>query len=242
MAKAVMTRYSEWIKYTPEELTSSIVLMNYPPIPDIPEPLRGQSFVQVRGAYTGAMEDGEGLMRYWRDWRTPALDMFGPLPMSRAAEISNDPVDPAAAYVTAAWLKELSDETIDTLIEYGLTNNGLVVSEVRHVGDGAISRVSKDFDAYSNRDASLVLELISMTQDSQHWEAMEAYSTAFKQALAPHLTGGVYINFLEGEERVKRTKDAFTAENYARLQAIKAKYDPANFFSHSFNIPPAAKG
>lgn len=242
MAKDVMTRFREWIATTPEELTSSVVLMNFPPIPDVPEPLRGQSFVMVRGAYTGEMAQGEALLKYWRDWLTPVIDMFGPLPFIRAAEISNDPVDPTSAHVTGVWLRDLSDETIDTLIQYGLAPQGVTISEVRHVGDGAISRVDKRASAYGNRDASLVLELITITPNQDIWLAVEDFTQAYKRALSPHLTGGVYINFLEGEERQARTKDAFTQENYQRLMAIKAKYDPANVFSHSFNIPPAVDG
>lgn len=241
LAKEVMTRFREWIKTTPEELTSSVVLVNYPPIPEVPEFLRGQSFVQVRGAYTGDLEVGEAIMKYWREWQTPALDVFGPLPLIRAAEISNDPPDPTGALVTGVWLKDLSDEAIDTIIRFGLDPR-ITISEVRHVGDGAISRVDKHANAYGNRDASLVLELIGIAPTQEMWLAADAFAQDYKRALEGHLTGGVYINFLEGEERQARTKDAFTAENYQRLRTIKARYDPDNVFSHAFHIPPAAQG
>ncbi len=240
MAKEVMTRYREWIKTTPEDLTSSVVLANYPPIPDVPEPLRGNSFVQVRGAYAGTMEAGEELMKYWRDWQTPALDMFGPLPMTRVAEVSNDPLDPVPAHVSGAWLAEMSDEAIDTIIGYALSPNGMTITEIRHIGDGAISRVEKGFNAYGNRDASLIMELITITPTKEIWQAMDEYTRELKRDLAPYLTGGVYINFLEGDERLERTRDAFTSENFRRLREIKAKYDPQNVFSHSFRILPKA--
>jgi FAD/FMN-containing dehydrogenase len=241
MAKEVMTRFREWIKTTPEELTSSVVLMNYPPIPEVPDFLRGQSFVQVRGAYTGDMAVGEEIMKYWREWKAPEFDMFGPLPLTRAAEISNDPLDPVGAQVSGVWMKDLSDEAIDTVIRYALDPR-VTISEIRHVGDGAISRVDKHANAYGNRDASLVLELITIAPTKEVWHAADAYAREYRRALENHLTGGVYINFMEGEERQARTKDAFTAENYQRLRTIKAKYDPENVFSHAFNIPPAAQG
>jgi FAD/FMN-containing dehydrogenase len=66
-AKAVYTRYREWIANAPEELTSSVLIMNFPPIPQVPELLRGQSFVIVRGAYAGRVEEGEALLKFWRD-------------------------------------------------------------------------------------------------------------------------------------------------------------------------------
>jgi hypothetical protein len=61
----------------------------------------------------------------------------------------------------------------------------------------------------------------------------------FKQAMQPYLTGGVYINFLEGKEHRERIKDAYTPENFDRLTATKAKYDRDNVFGFSFNIPAA---
>ena len=61
----------------------------------------------------------------------------------------------------------------------------------------------------------------------------------FWSALEPHHTS-VYVNFLmeEGEERIR---DAYGAQKYGRLQALKRKYDPENFFRLNQNIPPGGK-
>lgn len=239
-AKEVYARFREWIANAPDELTTSVSLMNYPPIPDVPEFLRGQSFVIVRGAYTGRMEDGEELLRYWREWQAPVIDMFGPLPFTQADKISNDPVDPMPAFVTSIWLKDLDDEAVDTILEYMNPASGLIFTEVRYVGGGAIARVDPDSAAYSNRDASLVMETVGVAPTPEIFQALDAYANAYKKALEPHATGRVYMNFLEGEEKQRRTKDAYRPENYRRLTVIKAKYDPQNVFSHSFAIPPKA--
>ena len=94
MAREVFVHYREWVATAPEELTSSIVIMNFPPIPAIPEPLRGQTFVMVRGCYSGPVAEGERLLEHWRTWRTPFIDDFKTMPFSAVATISNDPVDP----------------------------------------------------------------------------------------------------------------------------------------------------
>ena len=54
----------------------------------------------------------------------------------------------------------------------------------------------------------------------------------------PFGAGGAYLNFMmeEGEDRIKATYRG----NYDRLAAIKAKYDPGNFFRVNQNIRPAA--
>jgi hypothetical protein len=71
LAKDVFVRYSDWIESAPDELTSSVLIVDYPPIPALPEFLRGKSSVQVRGCYCGPIEQGEGLLQHWRQWREP---------------------------------------------------------------------------------------------------------------------------------------------------------------------------
>ena len=142
-APALFARYREWIASAPDELTSSIVIMNYPPLPFFPEPLRGKAIAQIRGAYCGPIEQGEALLKFWRDWQTPLIDDFAARPFSDIAKVSNDPVDPSPGLSSGAWLNDLSDETLATLIEYGAATRGplpVIVTEVRHAG-GAITRV-----------------------------------------------------------------------------------------------------
>jgi FAD/FMN-containing dehydrogenase len=55
--------------------------------------------------------------------------------------------------------------------------------------------------------------------------------------MAPHATGGVYVNFMPGDESQRVPKGAY-GPNYARLAKIKAVYDPANLFRHNQNIRP----
>jgi hypothetical protein len=54
--------------------------------------------------------------------------------------------------------------------------------------------------------------------------------------LAPHVTGGTFLNFLKDPSR---TPDAYTAGDYARLQDVKRAYDPDNVFGVGHNIPAA---
>jgi FAD/FMN-containing dehydrogenase len=237
MAKEVITRYREWIASAPEELTSSISIMNFPPLPQLPEFMRGQSFVIVRGAYVGALEEGEALLRYWREWRSPLVDDFGVLPFNEADRISNDPKDPVPVLSTGAWLHDLSDDAIDILVERAITHNGLIKAEIRHAG-GAIASVPAHVNAYSHRDAELILQMVSITPTPDAKQAAEIYMDDIKAALAHWLTGSIYMNFVEGKESQKRVADGYSADAYERLVALKTQYDPTNLFGYSFNIRP----
>jgi Berberine and berberine like len=237
----VIAHYRDWIADAPDELTTSIAIMNFPPIPAVPEFLRGKSVVMVRGCYCGPLEQGEALLQSWRAWKMPLIDDFKAMPFSQVATISNDPEDPSPGLSSGAWLRELSDEAIDALVRYAVSVNGsspLVATEVRHAG-GKIAKVDPNFNAFGNRDAALSLQVIGMTPTPEMHRQVGQYVAQMKQALRPYLTGGVYINFLEGEEARQRTRDAYPPETYRKLQALKAKYDPENIFHFGFDIPPA---
>lgn len=240
VAKEVFAHYREWIADAPEELTSSISVFTYPPIPQIPEFLQGKSVVIVRGAYCGPIEEGQAMIEEWEKWMTPMANMWRVTPFIEADTISNDPTDPMPSMSTSVWIKEMDDQTVDTLLQYVVPTNGplpVLGIEIRYAG-GVISKVDPKANAYSNRESSLVVAMLGLTPTPEIQQAFHDYTNMIKQALTPQLTGGVYINFLEGEERWNRTKDAFTPENYQRLTAIKAKYDPENRFRFSLNIPP----
>ena len=60
----------------------------------------------------------------------------------------------------------------------------------------------------------------------------------FWDAMQPWSTGGVYVNYL-GDEGLGRIEAAYSPEKYARLGALKNKYDPTNLFRLKQNIKPS---
>jgi FAD/FMN-containing dehydrogenase len=238
MAKEVFNRFREWVKDAPEDLTTSIVLINFPPLPELPPFLSGQSFVIVRGCYSGPVEEGEKLISYWREWQEPVVDQFRPMPFSNAADISQDPVDPMPTRMSGGWLNDLSDEAVDTLINYTLPQGGppaLVFSEVRLAG-GAITRREADWSAYSNRDGQFIWMSIGFPMNPDVAAMVENHITEMRSALGDCLTGKVYMNFLEGEESHRRAKDGFSEPSFQRLREIKARYDPGHLMRFGYDL------
>lgn len=240
-ARQVISRYRDWIAAAPDELTSSFSLMNFPPMPDLPEFLRGQSFIMVRGCFTGPATEGEELLKFWREWQAPVVDDFKEMPFSQVATISNDPVDPLPALTSGAWLRDLSDEAIDVMVRFALGDerpSPFTFTEVRHAG-GAIARVDGRSAAYGNRDAQHILQVVSIMPNAEAQAAVLQHLEDFNNALQAHLTGGVYMNFLEGDEAQARVRDGYNADAFLRLQALKAQMDPRNVLAHGTNIEPA---
>jgi FAD/FMN-containing dehydrogenase len=242
MAREVAARYRDWIVDAPDELTSSFAFVNLPVVPIIPDFLQGRSFAIVRGCYCGPVEQGEELLRYWKDWRAPEIDLFGPMSFGDAGLISMEPVDPLPAMATAEWLTDIDDELVDVLARRVLEPSepsAVLVAEVRHAG-GAVSAVDPSTAAYGNREAQHVLEIVGILPTPEIAMAFEAQVAGIKQEIGPHATGGTYINFLELDEKRRRTRAAFSAESWSRLLAIKAEVDPDNLFRHGFDLNPAS--
>jgi FAD/FMN-containing dehydrogenase len=57
----------------------------------------------------------------------------------------------------------------------------------------------------------------------------------FWEEMKPSIGDGVYVNYLGNDESEQRVRNAY-GSNYGRLQAVKAKYDPDNFFRMNQNI------
>jgi FAD/FMN-containing dehydrogenase len=231
MAMEVFDRYREWSHDLPDEITSAFTIMNYPPIDDVPEPVRGRSFAIVRGCHCGDMEEAASLIESWRRWREPAIDMFGPMPFGEVAAISQDPVDPVPAISSARWLTGLDLEVGEAIVEaaaHAEVPSPVIIAETRQAG-GAISRPPSD-TAYSTRHAERLLQVVALTPDPKAVADTDVRMDRLWERLGDRVVAP-YLNFLEGEERRELGRSAFDTARWERLAAIKAKLDPDEVFS-----------
>lgn len=104
---------------------------------------------------------------------------------------------------------------------------------------GAIARVAPDATAYPHRNAPYLLGIEANWHDPADDEANRDWARLVYERMAPHgFDGAIYVNFPgHGEEGEDLVRSAYGV-NHARLQAIKARYDPENRFSMNQNIRP----
>ncbi len=243
-AREVLRFFREWTQYLPDEWTTSVALMNLPPLPELPPFLSGKSVVMVHGCYVGDPKIGQMMAQAWVDWKAPIANMFHEMPFSEVGTISNDPQEPMPGRSSGAWMANLGDDAVETLVRFTLPAGGppaLVKTEVRYAG-GAMAKVDADSAAYSHRDAQYVVQMVGVTPTPEAVTAVEHHIHDFKAALQPHLTGGTYLNFLEAEEKFNSVRSSLAEDKLARLTKLKAKYDPQNRLSHALNIPAQNRG
>jgi FAD/FMN-containing dehydrogenase len=236
LAETALRFYRDWVTTVPDELTSSIAVLKFPDVSQMPQGLRGQVQVILRAAYIGEEADGEALIRPWLEWKTPLQNTFRQMPFKEVGTISNDPVQPTAGYGSNEMFDTLTDRAIAIIVHHA-TNpaSPLVTAELRHVG-GAVSRQDGETNAIGNRDAQFYFQMGGPIFSADGKAASSAYIRQFSADLKGHTRGSVYQNFMSGSEALPRTKDAYSPETLQRLRTLKLRYDPDNRFHFSYGL------
>lgn len=234
-AAEVLGAYRTWVETVPDELTSSIAMVRFPPIEQIPEPLRGRFVVHLRISYTGSSEKGVDLLRPMREVAPALIDSVREMPYAEVATIHNDPTEPAPSVESSAALRALDQDAVDVLLKEAgpAVDVPLVAVELRHLG-GALSRPPARPNPI-RRDARFSLFVVSVAFPGTEQAARECQDRLI-EALTPWRLGP-YASFLASN--ITDPAEAFTPADYARLRQVKATYDPENRFRINHNIPPA---
>ena len=238
MARDLMRFYRDFILGAPDEACGGMAFITAPPEEFVPEPVRGQPVVGVIVVYTGDVAEGEEVFRPLREFGPPGLEMVQPMPYVAVQQMIDAPNPKGMQnYWNADFYAELPDEAIDVFLEHAPKAASPMTQTIVMPGGGAIARVPEDATAFVERDAQWNIHYLSMWPDPADTEANIAFTRAFSGAMKPWATGRAYLNML-GDEGLDRVQAAYGPAKFARLQELKAKWDPTNLFRHNQNIPP----
>jgi FAD/FMN-containing dehydrogenase len=238
-AGGVLRFYREFLKTTPDEFVCWFVLRKAPPLPFLPPEWHGREILVLAMCYSGAIADGERIAKPLRSFGHPIADVVAPHPFTAWEAILDPLLTPGMRnYWKSHDFLELSDGLIDVLTDHARRLPDPQTEIAFAQLGGAVSRVPADATAYAHRDAQFVLNVHGRWEDPAKDAACIAWARQLFQAATPFATGGVYVNFLTAEEQ-GRVPAAY-GNNYARLVALKKKYDPSNLFRVNQNIGPAA--
>ena len=233
----VLRFYRDWISDAPDELTTIVVHRKAPALPFVPPELHGELIVGVVCCYAGPVEQGEKVLRPLKNFRSPLLDLCEPKPFVDHQAMF-DPSFPHGRwyYLRSCDVAELTDDVIDITVEHALRiSSPLTAFPIWHLG-GQMARVGADETAFNGRSAGHTFNISGITETADGFDAEREWARDFWSALQPYHTS-VYVNFLmdEGDERIRQ---AYGADKYDQLKALKQRYDPNNFFRLNQNIPP----
>ena len=239
-ARQVFEGYRAFTASAPDEMTAWLVMRKAPPLPFLPASVHGTEVVVLAFCWIGETSQGNELAAHLRRFGTAAGEHVGAMPFA-AWQTAFDPLLERGArnYWKSHDFKTLNVDVERILCEaIGRLPTAECEAFIGHLG-GAVNRVPTDATAYPHRDVEYVINVHTRWRDSSDDARCIDWARQLFDALAPHATGGVYVNFMPEDEAQRVAAGAY-GPNYARLGALKAKYDPANLFCLNQNIRPQA--
>ncbi|MFC9896038.1 FAD-binding oxidoreductase [Nocardia sp. NPDC127579] len=237
LVEPALAAWREWTATLPDELTSTVAMLTFPDIPQVPEPMRGRFVASIRVAFNGSHEEGERLVEPLRAVGPRLRDDLRTMPYAESDTIHSDPPHPHAYAATNALLSELTPETLSALLSVAGPGGPVqAVLDIRHLG-GALAAASPTGAVVEHRDAAYVVRAIVMTEGTASPDGLVAIRTALEP-----WTIGHSLNFLYGAGAAagaSQTRGGYTPATYGRLADLKRKYDPRNLFRFNRNILPA---
>jgi FAD/FMN-containing dehydrogenase len=200
----------------------------------------GQPGVKLAGltvAHLGKPEAGAAEVRPIKDFGSPVLDSVGPASYCDV-HMMIDEFFPRGkkCYWKSQFISDLSDQAIDVMVEAYAdcpSPDTVMLLEYWH---GAATAVDSAATAFPHRQEGHNLLVMSQWDDPANGDECIRWTRDLHEAMEPFITTGGYVNYMDHDEGDAVAK-AY-GSNYPRLQSIKQKYDPENFFHMNQNIRP----
>jgi FAD/FMN-containing dehydrogenase len=196
----------------------------------------GNTITGLAGCYSGDLRDAERVLKPLRSFGKPLVDQFQVMPYTQFQQAIDWWAEPEKQhYWRSAFLNALDDNTLGALARFG-TNKPMARSgfglEFMH---GAASRIAPTATAFPHRQSPINFLLLGSWDRPEETQQGMRWVNEFWQDMQPAVANRVYVNYLGDDETADRVQAAY-GENYSRLQDVKKKYDPSNFFRMNQNI------
>jgi hypothetical protein len=199
----------------------------------------GAGGVNIGGNYFGAQADVDRVLKPLKDFGKATKERVFPIEYVKIQRVADDGFNAPGNrhYAKGGFLREVNENLITTIVD----RLEPIPSRRFSVGllpmDGAPSRISPDATVWAHRDASYNID------SSSKWavdnvdvdEQNVGWNRDYWSDIEP-FTRGFYVNQLIDENQGQVS--ANYGSNYARLVALKNKYDPTNFFRLNANVKP----
>lgn len=238
VAERVLQAYRLVTEAAPRELSVALTMRTAPDTEAMPERLRGRPMVGVLICHTG---DERQVARDLAPFRRieAVLDE-----VTRKTYVEQQFVlglpQPAGfhQYPKSQFVADLSDGFLDTYRQRAAAITSPLSQLVLFQLGGAIGDREPLATAMGNRDASYVfLAMGTWSPDDPARDTHLGWVRSTWEALSPYSSGGNYVNVQNTDDEEDRIRAAY-GDGYERLQLVKARYDPHNFFSMNRNILP----
>jgi FAD/FMN-containing dehydrogenase len=238
-AASALKQYRQFAKEQGDETTVWAVLRKAPPLPFLPPTAHGTEVIVFALFHAGDPEAGRKAVEPVRHFGKALGEFIGVQPYRSWQQAFDPLLTPGARnYWKSHNFADLSDGAIETTIQYvGKLPSPHCEIFFGQIG-GATMRPAADSAAYPHRSTLYACNVHGRWDTPAEDRAGMEWARGFFRDMAPHATGGVYVNFLTDDDP-NRIQAAY-GTNYRRLVEIKKKFDPKNLFRINQNVRPAA--
>jgi hypothetical protein len=219
-AAPLLRAWRDWTRTASEAMTTTFRILQLPPLPHVPAPLRGVATVCVDGVSLDAAVAAE-LDRRLRAAADPILGGFGPMPSAAAARIHGDPEEPVPAIADGVLLEELDDDAMDAFLRVAGPGSPLLATELRHLG-GALAEAPAHAGARGHLEGSFLLLGVGISGPSGLAPVESGFDRLF-EALRPAATG---TRFASVAQRWRSLRTCVPDAALERLARVRAELDP----------------
>ncbi len=232
-AREVLTAYARWSATADDGATTCVRLLRVPPLPDVPEPLRGRAFAVIDGAIDAPAGQARALLAPLRALG-PVLDTFDDMPTGALGAIHMDPATPVPGIGDGLILDELTDTAIEALLTIAgpAAHTALLTVDLRQLG-GAVARSDPDGGAFDRLPGRFLALAVGIPMNPEVGVRLHAELAALRAALAPWSSERGYGNF---RERSAPPAQFFAAGTLARLRAVADRWDPAELLQANHSL------
>ena len=229
--------YRDWLPTMPDDVYAFFLVAEVAAGDPFPKDIHGEKVCGLLWCYTGPKDQFENIIQQARDVAKPLFEFTAEMPYTVLQTMFDGLYPPGHQwYWKGDFVGEISDKAIEEHLRFSKVPTPQSTMHLYPV-NGAVQKVGKDETAWNKRDANWSMVIVGVDPEPDNAGKIKSWAKNYWEALHPHTLGGSYINFMmeEGQERI----EASYGENYKRLQEIKTKYDPDNFFHINQNIKPS---
>ena len=217
----------------PDEITTVARVYQFPPLPILPELLRGKSFTVVQAAYLGDERDGAELIRPLTELG-PDMNTFGMVEPAALGHLAMDPDQPLPYASSARIVADASHATIDAFLDSAGPGSPsqLASVELRSMG-GALARRPEGAGARATLQGDYLMFAVGGVMSPEAGPVVQGQADGIAAALAPWDAGARYVNF---EERTSDARLFYDEDTFRLLRALRTEWDPSGLFLANHEI------
>jgi FAD/FMN-containing dehydrogenase len=223
----VLREWNDWAPEALDEISTSLRAMRFPPLPDIPEHLRGRKVVILDGAVLGTDEQATALLARFRDL-APQVDTWQRVPAAGIVRMHGDPEGPTPAVGCGTLVHRLDEPALRSFVAAvgPEADTSVLMAELRQLG-GALAREPEGAGAMATMSGDYAAYFVTIAPVPQLLEPARQATLAMLGSLEAVHSGGEYLNLAE---RPVDPSGAFGVDRWRRILDVRRRVDPTGLF------------